>query len=235
MVDQATESTPPLLDRLERWLDASALPPSGRLPPERRLAETFQVSRAELRKALAVLEAEGRLVRSVGRGTFLKPGNDAPPMVEAIADRTSPPAAMQARFLIEPELAGLAAISANPTQLSEMRTLAERMRTVDSWDEYRLLDARFHDLIAEATGNPLLVATYRVINGVRRSVAVRRIRYAEAKPSPNHHSFDEHDRIVEAIAHHDCGSAAAAMRAHLNGTAVALITLTGSPAAVRMS
>jgi DNA-binding FadR family transcriptional regulator len=213
----------PLLDRIERWLQATVLPADGRLPPERRLATIFAVSRAELRKALAVLEAEGRLARTVGRGTFLKPGSSAPPMVEAIADRTSPPEAMQARFLIEPELAGLAALSANSAQLSEMRALVGRMRGAGSWAEYRLLDARFHELIAEATGNPLLAATYRVINGVRRSVAVKRFRHTEAKPAPDHHSFDEHDRIVEAIAHHNRSSAAAAMRTHLQATATVLM------------
>jgi DNA-binding FadR family transcriptional regulator len=217
------ELHPPLLDRIERWLQATALPADGRLPPERRLAATFGVSRAELRKALAVLEAEGRLSRTVGRGTFLTPGSSAPPMVEAIADRTSPPDAMQARFLIEPELAGLAALSANAAQLSEMRALADRMRSAESWDEYRLLDARFHDIIAEATGNPLLVATYRVINGVRRSVAVKRLRHARGGPAPDHHSFDEHDRILEAIEHHNRSSAAAAMRTHLQATATVLM------------
>lgn len=224
MVHQTDEELHrPLLDRVERWLRAAALPADGRLPPERRLAATFAVSRAELRKALAVLEAEGRLSRTVGRGTFLKPGSSAPPMVEAIADRTSPPEAMQARLLIEPELASLAAVSANAAQLAEMRALVSRMRGAGSWAEYRLLDARFHDLIAEAAGNPLLAATYRVINGVRGSVLSRRIHHSGGKPAPDHHSFDEHERIVEAIAHRNRSSAAAAMRTHLQASATALM------------
>lgn len=222
--DVARGAERPLLARLEHWLEATGLPTDGRLPPERRLAPMFEVSRAELRKALAVLEAEGRLSRTVGRGTFLKPGGSAPPMVEAIADRTTPPEAMQARFLIEPELAALAALGATSAQLAELRTLADRMRAVDTWAEYQLLDMRFHDVIAEATGNPLLAAVYRVINRVRRSVVFRRLQDGEdpAKPAPDHHSFDEHDRIVEAIAARDRGTAAAAMRVHLQGTAAAM-------------
>src|ERR1700679_191885 len=45
----------------------------GRLPTERRLATEFGVTRTMVRHALAVLEAEGRISREVGRGTFLRP------------------------------------------------------------------------------------------------------------------------------------------------------------------
>src|SRR5579859_5613939 len=43
-----------------------------RLPTERRLAVDLGVSRSAVRHALAVLQAEGRVSREVGRGTFLR-------------------------------------------------------------------------------------------------------------------------------------------------------------------
>jgi DNA-binding FadR family transcriptional regulator len=46
--------------------------PSGRLPNERTLAAELGVTRTLVRHALTVLEAEGRVCREVGRGTFLK-------------------------------------------------------------------------------------------------------------------------------------------------------------------
>src|SRR5216684_4865274 len=43
-----------------------------RLPTERQLALDLGVSRAAIRHAMAVLQAEGRVSREVGRGTFLR-------------------------------------------------------------------------------------------------------------------------------------------------------------------
>jgi DNA-binding FadR family transcriptional regulator len=51
----------------------AGLGPGGRLPTERRLALDLGMTRSSVRHALAVLEAQGRISREVGRGTFLRP------------------------------------------------------------------------------------------------------------------------------------------------------------------
>ena len=56
---------------------------------------------------------------------------------------------------------------------------------------------------------------FDTINAVRRAVTWGRLRTTPLKPSSDHHSFAEHDIIVEAIANRDMSGAAAAMRAHL--------------------
>ena len=58
--------------------------PGSRLPTERQLASDLGVTRSSIRHALAMLEAQGRISREVGRGTFLR---DVPP------SRTAPQAA----------------------------------------------------------------------------------------------------------------------------------------------
>ncbi|MBT5294680.1 MAG: GntR family transcriptional regulator, partial [Octadecabacter sp.] len=57
------------LEIVRHWLTQSNQKTGSRLPPERILADTLSLSRPELRKALAVLENEGRINRHVGRGT----------------------------------------------------------------------------------------------------------------------------------------------------------------------
>src|SRR5512145_473355 len=59
------------LARLRAYLDGGGLPVDSRLPPERELSRSLGVSRAGLRQALAVLEAEGQIWRHVGKGTFV--------------------------------------------------------------------------------------------------------------------------------------------------------------------
>lgn len=214
-----------VLDRVRAWLSEAGLPEGGRLPPERVLADRFGVKRTELRKALAVLETEGQVWRHVGKGTFLA-GGAAPrgsDGIATIADRTSPPEAMQARLIVEPEIARLAALRANSAQIAELRELSARMRASSTWGAYEDLDWRFHNLLAEASGNTLLLEIQRLVNGVRRAVIWGHLAMRPIGPSPDYHSFDEHDAIVAAIGSRDRRGAADAMRRHLNSTAATLL------------
>jgi DNA-binding FadR family transcriptional regulator len=204
------------LAQLRAYLARAELPADSRLPPERTLSQAFGVSRAELRKALSVLEAEGQLWRHVGKGTFLGSRPlDTLADIAAITRRTNPAEVMKTRLLLEPEVARLAALNATPEQIAEMRTCLKRSREAGSWRQYEGWDNRLHRVIAEATQNNLLLSLLDTLNAVRRAVAWGRLRANPVKPDPDHHSFAEHDGIVEAIANRDMGRAAAVMRRHL--------------------
>jgi len=208
-----------LLATVRKWLNAHRLDGNLRLPSERELAANFCVSRAELRKALSVLGDEGQIRRHVGRGTFIV--QDAVQSVaagESIAARTSPLAAMQARRIIEPELCRLAALNATSVQIAEMRSLCGEMRGAASWEAYAELDWRFHNVIAEATGNVLLVEIQALLNGVRRYVVWGSLIKRPVGPGGDYHSFQEHEAIIDAIEARDGERALRAMSGHLGGT-----------------
>lgn len=201
---------------LARYLEAG---PGTRLPPERKLAEEFGVSRSEIRKLLARLETEGQLTREVGRGTFVRsPAPRTPADSETLQKSTSPREAMEARLLLEPELASLAAINATHKQIETMCSLSKQMRVSKTWSAYEQLDGRFHRLIAEAAGNKLLVAVHQIVEEVRRAVVWKWLDTRPVGPSPDYSSFDEHDAIIEAIEKRDRVGAANAMKRHLRTT-----------------
>ncbi|MDQ0137765.1 DNA-binding FadR family transcriptional regulator [Neorhizobium galegae] len=212
-----------LLDRLRDYIVSSSQSREGRLPPERDLADQLGVSRGAIRKAMAVLEAEGSIWRHVGRGTFARRGTAiAAPSLSHIADHTSPPEAMEARMIVEPELARLAALRASVAQIAEMRRLSTSMREATSWAEYGEADQRFHNVIADAAGNRLMVEVARLIDGVRQTVVWSRLKLRPGGPASDYHSFNEHDAILEAIAARRRREAADAMRAHIESTARSL-------------
>src|SRR5258708_8654158 len=134
-----------LISTVRHWLSAVRRSADARLPSERELGKKFRVSRAELRKVLAVLEAEGQIQRHVGKGTFVvHPPADSRPNGEDVAARTSPLAAMQARRVVEPELARLSALNATSAPFIEMRKLCSQMRRAPTSDAYAELDWRCH-------------------------------------------------------------------------------------------
>jgi DNA-binding FadR family transcriptional regulator len=208
-----------LLATVRKWLSAHRLDGNLRLPSERELAAKFCVSRAELRKTLSVLEEEGQIQRHVGRGTFIVlDAAQATLASEDIAARTSPLMAMQARKIIEPELCRLAALNATSAQIGEMRSLCGEMRRAPSWEAYAELDWRFHNVIAEATGNVLLMEIQALLNGVRRYVVWGTLVKRPVGPADDYHSFREHEEIVDAIEARDGPRALRAMAGHLGGT-----------------
>ena len=204
----------PALDRLRAFL--GEVPLDGRLPPERELAVALGVSRAELRKALAALERDGVLWRHVGKGTFLGSRPiDTVADVAAMTRRTNPAEVMQARLALEPEIVRLAALNATAADVAEMRGCIARTRQAETWRQYEAWDNRLHRTIGEAAQNGLLLGLLDTLNAVRRAVTWGRLRQEPLRPSPTHHSFAEHDEIVQAIADRDPARAAAAMRTHL--------------------
>lgn len=205
-----------IVTQLRAYLAQSTLPEDGRLPPERELCVALGVSRTELRKALDVLEQEGQIWRHVGKGTFMGSRPlDTFADIAALARRSNPAEVMRARIVIEPEIARAAAFTATPADIAEMRMCLARSRQAETWRHYEGWDTRLHRTIAEATQNTLLLGLFDTLNAVRRAVTWGRLRTAPVRPLPDHHSFAEHDVIVDAIEHRDMSGAASAMRSHL--------------------
>jgi DNA-binding FadR family transcriptional regulator len=202
--------------QLQAFLSQQDLGASGRLPPERELCEMLGVSRGALRKALAIAESEGRIWRHVGKGTFLgqrpsEVGGD----VASVANLASPSEVLRARLIIEPLLASEAAMNASGIDLEELRLCLKKSREADTWRRYENWDNRFHRAVANGTQNRVLIMTFDNLNNVRRTIAWGRRREGSAGPDPKHHSFAEHDAIVEAIHDRDPAAAEKAMRIHI--------------------
>ncbi|ETX28986.1 FadR/GntR family transcriptional regulator [Roseivivax isoporae] len=204
------------LVQLRAFLAQPHMTPNTKLPPERDLAEQIGVSRGELRKALSILEGEGLLWRHVGKGTFV--GSAQPfEMVSLgeVARISSPAEVMRARLVIEPALCSEAAVHARMSDVSALRKCAADSRAAQTWREYEACDNRLHKIVADAANNPITSALYDMLAGIRRTVVWGRLRRDRDCPGPEHHSFAEHDAIIDAIEHRDPALAHAAMLRHL--------------------
>lgn len=203
-----------ILSSIRNMIEAGDYPLNSKLPPERELSEQLGVKRTVLRKALAKLEAEGHIWRHVGKGTFVgSPPSSLLSDVSDIAARTNPSQVMEARLMVEPELARLAALHATAAEIDEMARCIKGTKQAREWRTYEMWDNKLHRSIAKASGNVCLLAVFDMLNSIRRAVAWKRLRKHELGRA--HHSFAEHDALVEAIGERDTEEAAAIMRDHL--------------------
>jgi DNA-binding FadR family transcriptional regulator len=210
----AGDSSP--LGRLRAYLSGLRLGSGGRLPPERALCREIGITRAQLRGALAKLEADGVIWRHVGKGTFVgQRPLDSLADVAAMARRTNPLEIMHTRKLLEPEVAGVAALNATFADLAEMRACLQHSRKAQSKREYDAWDGRLHRAIASATHNSLLLSVMDTLTAVRSALSWGRLAARPGPPAADHHSHAEHEAIVKAIEDRDVAGAREAMRAHL--------------------
>src|SRR5690242_21872113 len=100
-----------IAERLAADIRSGLLAPGSRLPSERELARTLEVSRASVREALAALQLQGVVETRKGAGTFV---TARPPAPEEPAHDASPSAVLEARAQLEPCVARLAAARGRP-------------------------------------------------------------------------------------------------------------------------
>lgn len=204
-----------IMEQIKRFIADNGLAHNQRLPPERQFCRQLGVSRVDLRKALAEMEADGLIWRHVGRGTFI--GSRPVHNLDDIAflrQLANPAQMMEARLAIEPELARLAALQGTQSDVEAIHTCNQRCRMAEEWRTYEAWDNNFHHAVAKATHNKVLLYLFDSFNVVRRSIVWGQIRRTK-RPPPDHFSFDQHDAVLAAIGAHDGEKAALCMRYHL--------------------
>lgn len=201
--------------QLRSYISQCDLSLNDRLPPERELSQLLGMTRTALRNAMAVLESEGQVWRQVGRGTFI----GARPVlnlseVQYLSCISSLDQICDARMIIEPELARLAAKNGVSTDFAELRLCNRRCSEATTWSVFEAWDNRFHYAIAAATRNKLLMTVFETLNAVRRSPECQVVRTTEG-PTSEHPTQNEHVAISDAIMKRDGDAAAKAMMKHL--------------------
>jgi DNA-binding FadR family transcriptional regulator len=201
--------------RLRNLLEDGVTAAGGRMPPERKLAGDLGIGRRSLRRALEVLEREGRITREQGRGTFLRQDAARPVALDRIAEHTSPPEVIELRLALEPIVARLAAVRASPCEIRTLLRLAEETRTAKGAEEYERADAAFHRAVVEAAHNALFMAVFDAVGESRRDIGWQRLG-ENGRCYKRQSTFAEyHGEIASAIAARDADRAGKAMYAHL--------------------
>jgi DNA-binding FadR family transcriptional regulator len=206
-----------LHDFLKSAITEGAYAPGSKLPTERELATKFRISRAVTRRALAELEKEGLLQRHVGRGTFVRRQSDDSHLMSLPEGSASPVEYIEARLCLEPTLARIIVTSATAADFSQIDQLLLRGERATNREEYELADAAFHQCLAQATHNKLIIAMYNMIHTVRHEQGMwRNLRKLSGKIADQRDVFQaEHTSIRDALMQRDAGKAGDLMAEHV--------------------
>jgi DNA-binding FadR family transcriptional regulator len=204
------------LQALTQLIEGGAYTQGDKLPSERQLAVNLKLSRRALQQAFHVLEAEGKVWRSVGRGTFVGQRTiETPRDLLAIGKLTSPTEVMEVRLLLEPHIAHLAAQRAAQQDLLEMKSCLDKGEQSKDFKTYELWDERFHRAIAVSTHNNLLVALHEAINAVRTQTAWGEARQKVLTISRLRIQRSQHRAIYSAVENRDTTLAKQLMAQHI--------------------
>lgn len=215
--------TTDICSRMLEYIIGGGWAEGERIPPERELCQTLGVGRSSLREATKALELIGLIETRLGDGTYVCRRSDylSRPLLWAIAGSgaSEPGELIEARKLIEVELAGSAALRATPEDLKRLGIHLDEMEAaLHDVAKFQAADIAFHVAVGESGHNRILLNCLHLI----RNLMFNWIRVALEKPDVAVEAISQHRAIFLAIAKRNSEEARNAMKNHLETMAVHL-------------
>lgn len=191
------------------------LHPGDRLSGERELADALSASRQSVREALRVLDYIGVVEVRPGEGTFVAttpPTPLDPSLYSLFSERKFLLDLIEARRILEEGIVHLAARRATRDDLDAIEEflktreaeLADGKHDVES-------DLAFHAMLAEATGNPVMLSAMRHLNEMWLQTREKTGR----KDTSPHKALAYHRQILTAVRRRQPAAAWRLLRRHL--------------------
>lgn len=193
--------------------------PGDQLPSERELIERFAVSRAVVRESLKVLAEKGLIEIIPGKGAFVREpeASTAQSALQLYLRRQRNERfasnLTEVRQILEGETAALAAQRATVKDLQQIEEAVAQMEACkDDLEMFAQADLQFHQALAVATHNDLLVVLLNPITGL----LIDLMRQLSPLPQAREEAIKHHRTILQAVKDRDAAGAQWAMRAHLS-------------------
>lgn len=212
-------------EAIKQWVMDNGWQPGERLPSETALIDRFGMAKGTIREAIRILEAQG-LVKSrtgPGGGVFVHQVSEA--RATALLgnyfyfQKLTIDDIYQIREALEPELAASLAGRLGPDQIAALEEVmtryAEPAANAEEEREQHVASLKFHAMLAEMSGNPLLRFLIRFTANMLADITVSRKLYAQ----PNHElwasGLDYQSRLLHALRDGDAATARSVLADHM--------------------
>ncbi|MCB1780556.1 MAG: GntR family transcriptional regulator [Candidatus Competibacteraceae bacterium] len=212
-----------IVNQIEQLILEGILKPGERLPPERELAQKFNVSRPSLREAITTLKSRGLLQSRRGGGSYvvdvIAPGLTNP-LIELLKNH---PKAMfdvlELRHALEEVAAYFAALRATG---ADREILQRRFAELEAIQKGKhepqhdaVVDAGFHLAIADASHNVALIHVMRGLFDLLLSHINRSLERLYTREDNYVIIHSQHQAVLEAVLKRDPEAARQAAHVHL--------------------
>jgi GntR family transcriptional regulator, transcriptional repressor for pyruvate dehydrogenase complex len=219
-----------IAERIADEIERGALPAGSRLRSERELSDLYQVGRSSVREAIKALESRGLVEGRQGEGRFVRAldlsGIVQTPTGPVVASEAEVRQLYEARLIVEPAMAALAAQRGGRRDLATLHRMVNRHAALLERGAYGgVEDKAFHLQIAAMADNPLLAKLLGAVLHVLHAQREPALRSGPPRPL----TLDGHRAILAALDAADPEQARDAMVAHLakaRETAVSIILQT---------
>lgn len=205
-----------IAQQIQGLIRDGVLRPGDKLPPERELADMFQVSRGSLRDAIRALELTGLVEPRQGERTVVRaPSTDSlinPLAAMLLLERELAGELLEFRGMIEPTLARRAANYASTEDINDLRDILSRQKEkVDRGELAIEEDSEFHYAIARIAKNSVVLKVLDAFMDLLRESRKQSLQVQGRLQK----SLAGHQQILQAIEEHDATTAGTAMRRHI--------------------
>lgn len=202
-----------------------------RMPPEREIAEQLGVSRTIVREALIMLELEGLIEVRKGSGVYIiafptDSVSSAFIQNKSLNDNVGPFEILQARQLLESNIAEFAAMKATPQDIQAMKLALKTERNDLIYGVSEQGDMEFHLAIANATHNSMLIELFNQAWSWRNNNPMWQQLHSRIENTNYRQEWlEDHRGILNAMVRKDPLMAKKAMWQHLENVKQTLMAL----------
>lgn len=217
-----------VVKQIEELIRNGKLRPGDRLPPEKILAKRLGISRPSVREAIVALGILGLVETRGGKGNFVKNVVSASFLDQGfrnLEEEESPFELLQARKIIEGEIAGYAARTAQKEDVRRIREALDKMRSIvqvpsspEKFEQHVKLDLEFHLNIVRATHNAVLFRMVtQLFENLKEDLWTSLKKRSWTIPGILQRYLIEHEQILRAIEDRQSYRARKSMHKHLTG------------------
>ena len=213
-----------VVEQIQEAILEGQLSPGDKLPPERELQETFNVSRGTLREALRVLEQKGLIEIRLGTGggsMVRKAGAEQLTETLALMIRSGTVSLLdigEFRKGVEGKIAHLAAGRASEDDMKSLDALLAQAvhfadKGHDGWEAFLGVDEAIHKEVGRIAGNELYRWVAQVVHDNIRQYYDKYLAYSDRRVNENAKDLEA---LVTAIKSHDREGAAQIAEQHVH-------------------